>query len=280
MFSELFMYGKKYDRDRIADLLEYKSWHSISRGVVTPASSDFIILFVTRTKQKQEVQYKDYIDNGVLYWEGENGHRSDLRIKNHIKNKDKIYLFYRDIHHTLFAYFGEVFVKSSLIKQDSPSQFTFNIAKLSQSNISILDDLNNHDSEYNNLQNTDKESIVKSRIGQGKFRNGLIEKWKKCSVSDVSDISLLKASHIKPWRDSSNFERLDPDNGLLLNPSLDHLFDSGLITFDIDGNISISSDVSENDLIELNVYLGMKIKRVNNQTRLYLDYHNKHVYKG
>lgn len=276
MFSELFVYGDKYDRDHIAGLLKYKSRHSISRGVVTPISSDFIILFVTRTKQKNEPQYKDYIDNGVLYWEGENGHRSDLRIKDHIKNKDKIYLFYRDVHHTLFTYFGEILVESSLITKNIPSQFTFNIVRLG----SPRNDLNEYDGEDSNLSDTDIESITKRRIGQAKFRSELIEKWKKCSVSNVSNIFLLKASHIKPWRDSSNFERLDPNNGLLLNPSLDHLFDTGLITFDAKGNIIISSYISESDLIELNIHLEMKIERVDDQIKPYLRYHNEHVYKG
>src|ERR1035437_10121688 len=43
-----------------------------------------------------------------------------------------------------------------------------------------------------------------------------------------------------PRRDSSNQERLNGDNGLLLTPSIDHLFDRGFIGFEDNGELIIS----------------------------------------
>lgn len=67
----------------------------------------------------------------------------------------------------------------------------------------------------NTIKMTEKDSIVKSRIGQGIFRKGLIEYWHGCAISQCPLTWMLIASHIKPWRDADNQERLDPYNGLL-----------------------------------------------------------------
>ena len=60
----------------------------------------------------------------------------------------------------------------------------------------------------------------------------------------IDDPKLLIASHIKPWRVADNAERLSINNGLILSPLYDKLFDSGLISFDSDLNVIISSKLS------------------------------------
>ena len=87
---------------------------------------------------------------------------------------------------------------------------------------------------------TQKELLISARIGQHKYRKDLIELWEKCSVSKCKMTDILIASHIKPWNESSNEEKLDPYNGLLLLPNYDTLFDKHLISFDEDGRIIIS----------------------------------------
>lgn len=91
-----------------------------------------------------------------------------------------------------------------------------------------------------NLTETEKQQLVKARIGQGAFRESLIAMWGKCCVTGCDYVSVLRASHIKPWRDCTNEERLDKFNGLLLSPNLDALFDKGLISFTNSGEILIS----------------------------------------
>lgn len=88
----------------------------------------------------------------------------------------------------------------------------------------VIDDLRDHQKDYNHLSETEKDSIIKARIGQGIFRQQLIQLWGGCSVTGFKNEKFLKASHIKPWRDSSNQERLDKYNGLLLVPNLDRSF--------------------------------------------------------
>lgn len=98
------------------------------------------------------------------------------------------------------------------------------------------------------ITKTEKEALIKSRIGQGKFRKSLFEKYDgKCVVTGIDLSKLLIASHIKPWSVSENDERLSPDNGILLSAGFDRLFDSGLITFANDGSIVVSSFVNDNN---------------------------------
>ena len=248
-FDKLII-DQKYDRPYLAEIWGYNGIQGISRGVITPASDkNIIILFVTKEKQTSLTQYNDYIDGSLLHWEGESEHGSDQKIIDSKVNGNRIHLFYRDIHHTPFTYHGEITLRDHLQKYEKPSEFTFIISSLSEPN-TLLDEIKEHDQEFRTLNDTEKDAIIKSRIGQGKFRKSLIEKWGACSVTNLSNLSLLRASHIKPWSACDNHERLDPENGLLLNPSLDHLFDSGLVTFDSSGNIVISSKLNKSELLK------------------------------
>ncbi|MEX2488937.1 MAG: HNH endonuclease [Pseudomonadales bacterium] len=127
------------------------------------------------------------------------------------------------------------------------------------------------------LDQTQKAAMVNTRIGQGKFRDNLIQYWQGCAVTRYKQYDLLMASHIKPWRASSNEERLSHYNGILLIPNLDKAFDKGYITFDNKGDIQIS------DFIETPQTLGitglLKIQ-FDNAHKDYLDYHRKKVFKA
>jgi hypothetical protein len=122
------------------------------------------------------------------------------------------------------------------------------------------------------ISDTIKERLVKTRIGQSKFKQKLINRECKCAICGVEDISFLIASHIKPWSESSNEERLDVHNGLLLCPNHDSLFDKGFITFDQNGNIFISDKISENIKVFMNINPTMRIK-TSNKMKEYLQWH-------
>lgn len=128
-------------------------------------------------------------------------------------------------------------------------------------------------------QETAKESLVQSRIGQGQFRAALIEYWQCCSVTGCKQIELLKASHIKPWRYSSNQERLNVFNGLLLLPNLDTCFDLGLISFDDEGKILISNQLRKATLLQLGINENMKLMKVEKHHQEFLKYHRESVFR-
>jgi putative restriction endonuclease len=142
---------------------------------------------------------------------------------------------------------------------------------------SALEDIANADAELETASDTERESIVKSRLGQGKFRDNLLNYWSECAVSGVTLPAFLRASHIKPWRDCTNSERLDTYNGLLLNTTLDTAFDRGFISFADDGGILISAALKDH-AGELSISEHMSLKSVDGLHRKYLDWHRRHVF--
>lgn len=104
------------------------------------------------------------------------------------------------------------------------------------------------------LSDTEKSNVIAARLGQGAFRAALLALDGVCAITGVADPRLLRASHIKPWRLCETVaERLAPENGLLLTPTFDHLFDKGLITFDAFGKIVLSSVLSIADIEKLSL---------------------------
>jgi len=130
------------------------------------------------------------------------------------------------------------------------------------------------------LTETERKALVDSRIGQGVFREQLILKWGGCSVTGCSQTELLIASHIKPWSKSNNIERLDADNGFLLIPNLDSLFDKGYITFRENGFIRYSEELRLTSVNLLGLNENMQIKNLNTNTQEYLKFHLNHVFKA
>jgi hypothetical protein len=129
------------------------------------------------------------------------------------------------------------------------------------------------------LEPTERDQLIKARRGQGQFRADLEHIWGgKCAVLQTSTRELLRASHVKPWRDSNNSERLDGDNGILLSAHLDALFDKYLLTFDGDGQMKLSDSLLSQDVEKLQLK-GMKLcKPPSDELREYLNFHRQRCF--
>lgn len=117
--------------------------------------------------------------------------------------------------------------------------------------------------ETKNLpKTTEAERLVVQRIGQDKFREGLLGYWQECCpLTGITDTSLLRASHIIPWSlCKSDAERLDVHNGLLLSALWDAVFDCGLVTFDDDGEPQFSPILSDAARAELRWHNPIELK--------------------
>jgi hypothetical protein len=110
------------------------------------------------------------------------------------------------------------------------------------------------------VDETERVAIIKARNGQGLFKDRVGKIETRCRITGVENRVHLVASHCKPWRDSTNEKRLDGENGLLLTPSIDHLFDRGFIGFKDDGRLIISP-VAHRDSLER---MGIDTARVVN----------------
>lgn len=160
------------------------------------------------------------------------------------------------------------------------------IQKDNQTVLKTLEDLNGdlkEDKEETQIKDseispTEKDQLIKARRGQGIFRNRLINVEKGCRITGIIDPFFLTASHIKPWRDSTNFEKLDGNNGLFLSPHLDRLFDKGWISFSDHGDIIIANGIAENAIARWNISLK-NVGTFNKKQREYLQYHRNNILK-
>ena len=119
--------GNPYDRPELARLWGYASFHAIAKGIVTPRSTPYIILFITREKQEFQTQYENHLENGILEIEGKTNHSADARLIKAAAAGDQIILLYRDRHHMPFTYYGQVHLMRYEVHTDSPSRFSFRV---------------------------------------------------------------------------------------------------------------------------------------------------------
>jgi hypothetical protein len=129
--------------------------------------------------------------------------------------------------------------------------------------------------ENASLEATTREALVLARRGQGLFKSKVARIEKACRVTKVDRMEHLIASHCKPWRDSSNEERLDGENGLLLTPNADHLFDRGFIGFEANGDLLISPVVHKESLRKLGIEPDRRtnVGKFTSGQQRYLEFH-------
>lgn len=131
------------------------------------------------------------------------------------------------------------------------------------------------------ITETVKDSLVKSRRGQGKFRRDLLAIESSCRVTGVNEERHLRASHTKPWRDSNNAERLDPENGFMLTPTIDHLFDKGFISFKNNGDLIISNIAKEESILKMGISPAglINVGGFTEKQKYYLEWHRDMLFK-
>ena len=127
------------------------------------------------------------------------------------------------------------------------------------------------------LKGFDKNAYIKTRVNQSYFRDLLIRRYKKCCLCGIDDKKLLLASHIKPWAESAGEERTDVNNGLLLCPNHDKLFDLGYISFDDNGVVVVSQSLNVMNQALMNVNDEMRID-MTAATKKYMQYHRTRIF--
>lgn len=127
---------------------------------------------------------------------------------------------------------------------------------------------------------TERQSLVLARRGQGLFKERVMRIEQRCRITKVDNPVHLRASHAKPWRDSSNDERLNGENGLLLTPSIDHLFDRGFITFEDSGRLVLSpiADLKSLDRMGVPTEQDLNVGRFTAGQCQFLEYHRNSVF--
>lgn len=151
---------------------------------------------------------------------------------------------------------------------------------LQQLSITLEEEAEERRIERTAIPPTEKRQLIKARRGQGIFRIRVGQIEQRCRLTRLEDKSLLIASHIKPWRKSTDEEKLDENNGLLLSPHVDRLFDAGLITFTNDGRILCASDAIRKIMRRWGLDPDGTAGHFNKAQSGYLSFHRAHIFKG
>lgn len=121
--------------------------------------------------------------------------------------------------------------------------------------------------------------LGKIRKGQLRYRLQLFDIYKRCPFTGIDDPHILVASHIKPWAVCTQGQKYDPNNGFLLSPLYDKLFDKGYISFEDDGRLLISKWLSQANRNRIEFNYDVSELSLNDERKKYLYYHRNHIFK-
>jgi len=276
----MFNPGEKYKRKEI-----HNQYGGNRQGGISSCSSHPYI-FVFTGKSGAQHGYEDGWHDNMFYYTGE-GQSGDMEFKrgnkallNHAVNNKKAMLFESDGTGYVKYICELLYVGFELFETPDTSGLNrtgikFRFIKIVDSILS--DEISNFQIDDSNKPNrTERKGLVTSRVGQNWYRVKLLEKWgNKCAVTGVSSTGILIASHIVAWKDSNEKERLDPENGILLSPDLDALFDKHLISFEDSGRIILSKTFSMENFTILGINLRMKLSKITSGMKPYLNRHRE-----
>lgn len=120
---------------------------------------------------------------------------------------------------------------------------------------------------------SDIESVI-SKVGKGVYLKRIVHRWQyQCAVTGFNNLNLLVASNIEPWPEDDLPERQDIDNGILLSPVYDTLFEQHLISFKDSGKIILSDTIEQSAFKKLGISGNEVIKDLSKYNLIYLDKH-------
>ncbi|MEL7146055.1 MAG: HNH endonuclease [Bacteroidota bacterium] len=282
MFNE----GKTYRRRDIHDMYGGNRQSGISPSAKVP------YIFIFTGSAGHQHGYKDEWLNADVFsytGEGQSGDmqftKGNLALRDHLNNGRRVFLFE-------YVRKGEVRFVSELSFLDcdffethdtagrirTGIKFFFKRAAIQYHQIPDELQMSRFVAEPTELygfsapNSTERSGLVKSRVGQGAYRKSILHRWSyKCAVTEFRNTKILIASHIVPWCDASDDQRLDVDNGILLSPDFDALFDKQLISFENNGKIIVPQQTKE--LIKLGITGKERIKNLSEGNKKYLEVH-------
>lgn len=134
--------------------------------------------------------------------------------------------------------------------------------------------------ERTDIEVTQKRQLMNARLGQGPFKHNVLVHETYCRITKIENPEHLRASHIKPWRDSTDKERVDGSNGLLLAPHIDHFFDRGYLSFSDHGLLQLSSTLSKEIVQAWGIpAAGTNVGVFTKKQQHYLKYHRENIFK-
>jgi len=273
--------------------------HGVYRGNwqsgICPASN-FPYIFIFSGKSGHQHGYKDGWDNPNVFsytGEGQEGDmkftRGNLALRDHVKNGKRVFLFESEGRGMVkFISELEFFDVDYFETHDTSGNLRIGI-KFFFKKMGAYLPIQTESLVTNNLlfdsgleygfkvpNETERKGLVTSRVGQGAYRKRIIHRWQyQCAVTGFDKLEVLIASHILPWSQANNEERLDVHNGILLSPTYDALFDKHMISFDTKGKIILSDKIETAAFEKVGVTGKEEIKKLSQYNHLYLERHRE-----
>jgi hypothetical protein len=257
-------------------------------------SGDFPYIFIFSGKTGHQHGYKDGWDNPDVFsytGEGQSGDmqftKGNLALRDHIKNGKRVFLFEIEAKGIVrFISEVEVFDADYFETHDTSGKQRIGIKfffkrkgaylAVQPEQLNILSQVAEPllDYSFKMPNETERKGLITSRVGQGAYRKRIVHRWEyQCAVTGFNKLEVLVASHIVPWKEASDNERLDVHNGILLSPTYDALFDRHLISFENTGKIILSNKIETQAFQKIGVNGNEKIKNFSDYNFGYLEKH-------
>ena len=290
MFDSPFVIGNVYKRSEIHD----RYGGSRQSGICPSRSVPYIFIFTGSGGAQHG--YKDQWENENVFsytGEGQSGDmaftRGNLALRDHLINGKRVFLFkYVKTGYVEFVTELEFFEVGFFDTHDTDGNTRIGIKfffKRAGAQLKIypgqLDETSIAAEPQKSLEivfpnSTERKGLVTSRVGQGAYRKSIIHRWEyECAVTGFDDTRVLIASHIVPWKDSTDEQRLDVDNGILLSPTYDAFFDKHLISFSEKGRIMLSNQISKLNYDRVGITGDERILNLSDGNQEYLEKHRK-----
>lgn len=284
----MFYIGNVYKRRTDIHKLYGGNW----QGGICP-SSLFPYIFIFTSNAGREHGYLDqWINDDIFEYTGEGQigdmefRRGNAALRDHIQSKKRVFLF-RSIGNGNVIFEGELELLNFQFFEthDTSSQLRVGIKFFFKKSGTIIK--NEVECKVDNIElslfnkkilETEAINFVKSRIGQNLFRQRVIFRWNgECAVTKFNHTRALVASHILPWSESDNFQRLDTENGILLSPTYNSLFDLHLISFENNGKIILSDNIPIKTFNTIKVNGLETINGLSQGNKDYLELHRNNL---
>ena len=306
-FNSLIL-GNKYSKKDLSEIFDNPNISIVREGIYNVSNSEsFFFVDLEKKGKEDRFHFDDYFEGDFFHWDSQTTQHIDTpKIQEIVKGLRTPHLFIRvtpKVKNTTqpFVYCGRLKYVEYIEGTSKPVHLIFQ-------NIDYQDDTENKDlldvyfwkpdkiggSSQFKITNretvsedrkrklkepniTERSGLVTSRVGQGYYRQQIIEKWEgKCPVTQSELLKILISSHIVPWSECNDKERLDVENGILLSPNVDSLFDKHLISFSDNGQMIISERLSGEELKKLGIPVGITIK-VTEGMKKYLQRHRERL---
>lgn len=303
----LLAVGNAYSKKDLSEIFEDDNIATVREGRYSLKKNDSVLLFVDliKTGKEERFHFDDYFVDGFFHWDSQTTqHINSPTIQSIVHKRVEVNLFCRIVSKVKgvtqpFYYCGRLEYVDHDPNTKNPVHLIYTAVDYDEntSNPHLIElyrwepelvgrQSSNYKYEsyrYSNKRQkkpnyTERRGLVTSRVGQGYYRQEILSKWNnKCALTGCSIESILISSHIKRWSESSDDERLDVNNGILLSPNIDALFDEYLISFTDSGDMLMSTKLTDNDLIILGVSRNLKLT-VDKAMLPYLAFHRKKFY--